>query len=171
MSESFSEIFQAGGHKNTLGRAHEVLRIVLEDRSRLGELYESIFDDDAWVRMRAIDVFEKVCREHPDWIEPYIDRLQSDVSSSTQPSIQWHLAQIYMQVRMNDMQKSHAVTWLKQLQLSSEIDWIAAVNGMKALAYFVQQGDADEADLRRAARVLSQHKSNTVQRCAKKYGA
>jgi len=167
----FSDMLHEGGHKNTLGRANEVLRIVLEDRSRLGELYESILDDDAWVRMRAIDVFEKVCREHPDWIEPYIDRLQSDLSSSTQPSIQWHLAQIYMQVRMNGIQKPCAVTWLKQLLSSSDIDWIAAVNGMKALAYFVQHGDADEADLRRAARVLSQHKSNTVQRYAKKYGA
>lgn len=169
MNEAVIDILQAGEHKNTLGRAHEVLHIVLHDKGRLEELYEAISHDDAWVRMRAIDVFEKVCRAHPDWIEPYIDRIQRDLSVSTQPSIQWHVAQIYMQVSMNNTQKEQAIIWLKKVLSSGEVDWIVAVNAMKALANFVQHGDADDADLRKAAEIQLRHASSAVRRHAEKY--
>src|SRR5690606_36085661 len=146
-TEPLAEILTAGGHKNTLGRVDEVIDAVLKDRSRLEELYQCVFDADAWVRMRAIDAVEKVCRVHPDWIEPYVDRLQRDLSSSSQPSIQWHLAEIYRQVELTEEQRAFAIDWMKRLISSTDVDWIAASNTMVTLAQFVRDGAVPRSDL------------------------
>jgi hypothetical protein len=53
----------------------------------------------------APDALEKVCRQHPDWLEAFIDRFSNDLATSTQPSIQWHLAQIYREVDLTPAQK------------------------------------------------------------------
>ena len=46
------------------------------------------------MRMRAADALEKICRQHSDWLEAFIDRFPNDLATSTQPSIQWHLVEI-----------------------------------------------------------------------------
>lgn len=168
MKETFADILLEGGHKNSLGRVNEVISTVLSDRSRLEELYDALFDSDAWVRMRAADAFEKICREHPEWIQPYVDRLQNELSASTQPSIQWHLAQIYMQIELNENQKSHAIHWLKSLLRTTDVDWIVAANSMKALAHFANQGDISQPELEAQLNVQLGHKSNAVIKLAKK---
>jgi hypothetical protein len=58
MPEAFATVLSIGGTSNSLGRAEEVVQIVLADESRLDELFECLFDDE-WLRMRAIDALEK----------------------------------------------------------------------------------------------------------------
>jgi hypothetical protein len=168
MSESFSDMLAVDGKKNSLGLVNEVIKLVLDDQSRLEELYESISHEDAWVRMRAIDAFEKVCREHPEWVKPYINRIQKDLVVSTQPSIQWHIAQIYDQIDLDETQKTKAIDWLKKLLSTKEVDWIVAANCMKTLAGFVRSGDVSKSDLTMALEVQQGHKSNAVIKRAQK---
>ncbi len=77
MDGNFVEMLAVGGKSNSLGRVNEVIEIVLHNEPRLNELYDCLFDKDAWIRMRAADALEKVCREHPDWLMPYIDRFSA----------------------------------------------------------------------------------------------
>ena len=88
MVETFADILADGGKSNSLGRTNEVIHIVLSSKSRLGDLYDCVFNDDAWVRMRAIDAIEKICRQHPEWLFTYIDRFQLELGPCSQPSIQ-----------------------------------------------------------------------------------
>ncbi len=169
MHEAFAAMLAEDGKKNSLGRANEVIELVLNEPSRLEELYQTIVsNDDAWVRMRAVDAFEKICRSHSDWIQPYVDRLQKDLSDRTQPSIQWHIAEIYMQVKLNTNQKKQALAWLEQRLESTDVDWIVAVNSMKTLAYFAAKGDITNATLRALLEVQLNHKSNAVIKRAQK---
>lgn len=168
MSKSFSTMLAADEKKNSLGRVNDVIELVLEDRSRLEELYKSIAHQDAWVRMRAIDAFEKICRKHPEWIKPYIDRIQEEFSASTQPSIQWHIAQIYSQVDLNELQKAKAVDWTRSLINTADVDWIVAANCLETLAEFVRRGEADRSDLIAALKIQQAHKSNAVIKKARK---
>lgn len=168
MNEKFAEMLLVGGHANSLGRVNDVIEIVLNDKSRLDELYDCLFDEDAWVRMRAADTIEKICRQHPDWLLPYIDKLSSDFSSSTQPSIQWHMAQIYREVDLTDKQKQRAINWLKQLLSTKDVDWIAAANAMDTLAQFTKDGSFSKTDLIPLLEMQQHHKSNSVIRRANK---
>lgn len=162
MNEPFEQMLAEGGRSNSLGRVNEVIKLVLADDSRLEELYETMHHEDAWVRMRAADAFEKVCRQNPKRIQPYIDRFQGELSESLQPSIQWHIAQIYTQVELSEPQKKFAIAWLTTLLRSADVDWIVAANAMDALGYFTRSGDIERYDLLGTVHTQLNHKSKAV---------
>jgi len=168
MSKAFKELLTVGGKSNSLGRAGEVVASVLDDTSRVEELYQCMFHEDAWVRMRAADSFEKICRERSDIILPYIDRIQAELASSQQPSIQWHIAQLYEQLPLSGDQKHRAIDWLGKLLSSTDVDWIVAANTMRALARFTKQGDFPRDKLLALLNVQLRHKSNSVVKRARK---
>jgi hypothetical protein len=169
MNEKFADMLTVGGHANSLGRVNDVIEIVLGDKSRIDELYGCLFDDDAWVRMRAADAIEKICREHPDWLLPYVDRFQDELATSTQPSIQWHMAQIYEQVELTDKQKQRAIAWLSKLLSSKEVDWIVSANAMDTLGKFTKEGSFPTEDMVALLKVQQGHKSNAVIKRANKW--
>lgn len=164
--ESFEEVLTAGGHSNSLGRANEVLQIVLDDRTRLNELFGCIFADDAWVRMRAIDTFEKIIRDNPELVKPYLSRIFTELTLSRQPSIQWHLAQIFPQVELTDTQRDTAISWLKNTIATTDVDWIVSVNTMKALLQFHKNGQVTTSELIRLFKIQESHSSKSVRKKA-----
>ena len=166
MNEAFAHMLAEDGKKNSLGRVNDVIKYVLADPRRIEELYSVMFHEDAWVRMRGADAFEKICRLHPEWIQPYINRMQTELSASEQASIRWHIAQIYTQVELDDKQKQHAIRWLKAILKEPTIDWIVSANCMTTLAHFVRSGDVDKSTACALFSVQSQHHSNAVQKRA-----
>lgn len=169
VDSNFAEMLAVGGKSNSLGNVNEVIKLVLDDMSRLGELYSCLFNDDAWIRMRAADALEKVCREHPGWLLPYIDKFSDELAAATQPSIQWHLAQIYRQVDLTDGQKRFAVKWLKHLLSTKDVDWIVAANAMDTLVQFTKDGSFPVADMISLLKIQQQHKSNAIVKRANKW--
>ena len=168
MADKFASMLVIGGKSNALGRTDEVIEMVLNDKHRLEELYRCTFDEDAWVRMRAIDAVEKIGREKPDWLMPYIDKFQSELALSDQSSIQWHLAQIYRQISLTPSQKNNAIRWLNKVLLTPEIDWIVAANCMKTLVQFANEGLIATHEVVSLIKVQRGHKSKTVVRIADK---
>lgn len=168
-TSALATLLTAGGHANSLGKANEVIALVLNDKSLFNELFQCLFYDDAWVRMRAADALEKICRDHPDWIEPYIPAIQSKLSDTNQQaSIKWHIAQIYPQVTLTKPQKEHAFTWLKTQVSTTEVDWIVAANCLKALLIFMERGDITQAALVKFLKVQQHHSSKSVAKKATK---
>ncbi len=163
MSEAFASILTEGT-RNSLGRVDEVIETVLADKSRLEELYQCFFHDDMWARMRAADAFEKICRTHPEWIVPYIDRIQTGLHSSSQPSIQWHIAQIYQQVELSHSQRTKAIEWLYNCVATTDVDWIVSANVMEALVYFAHKNLTNKSKVLRILAVQSHHHSKAVVR-------
>jgi hypothetical protein len=169
--ESLADMLAAGGKTNSLGRVNEVIELVLNDRQRLDELYDCLLEEDAWLRMRAADALEKICRRHPDWLLPYVDRFLDELATSSQPSIQWHLAQIYGQVDLTSEQKRCAVDWLRRLLSTKNIDWIVAANAMDTLAQFTKDGSFPAVEMIALLNVQQSHKSKSVIRRANKLRA
>lgn len=168
MTEPFIEILAAGGKTNSLGRADEVITATLKDKKRLSELYDCLFANDPWIRMRAADALEKICRVNPDWLLPYIDKFADELATSSQASIQWHLAQIYGQVELTKVQKEFAINWLKNLLSSTEVDWIVAANSMDTLVKFVHDGSVTRQELITLLNIQRKHKSKSVVKRANK---
>lgn len=166
IDKTFIAMLAEDGKKNSLGRVNEVIETVLAEPSRLEELYMAMFADDAWVRMRAADAFEKVCRFQPDWIQSYVDRIQTELDTSQQASIQWHIAQIYCEVELNDRQKQHAVQWLADILNTDKIDWIVAANSMKALAYFHDKNEIATEVFAKLLHTQAKHSSQTIRKKA-----
>jgi hypothetical protein len=164
--DSFESMLTVGGKTNSLGLAGEVIKSVYSDPSRLEELFDCIFADNAWVRMRAIDSFEKIIKEKPEWVQPYLDRIFNNLTQSSQPSIQWHLAQLFSEVQLTDKQRDRAIAWLKNKIKTTDIDWIVSVNVMKALVYFHQDGAVTTSDLKYLLKTQESHTSKSVRKKA-----
>ena len=62
---------------------------------------QCVFSADEIVRMRASDALEKVCRSRPALLQPFVPRLLGEMSRIEQASVQWHLAQILTEVRLD----------------------------------------------------------------------
>jgi hypothetical protein len=169
MHDNFLELLAVGGKSNSLGKVTDVIQLILDDESRLDELYDCLFAEDAWVRMRAADALEKICRVHPDWLLPYIDRFVKELSSNPQASIQWHLAQIYAQVELTSEQKKFAIDWLARILSTKEVDWIVAANAMDTLVQFTSDGSFPKLKLIPLLKVQQHHKSNAVIKRANKH--
>ncbi len=166
LMEAFGIILSEGGKTNSLGRAGEVIESIYTNPSRLDELFDCILADDAWVRMRAVDSFEKIITSKPEWVHPYLDRIFSNLTQSNQPSVQWHLAQIFSEVKLTDEQRSQAIAWLKDKIKSTDVDWIVSVNVMKSLLYFHQNGFVSTKDVRQLFKIQEGHASKSVRKKA-----
>jgi len=135
MSQAAFDDMLAEGRPRSLGRAKEVVGLVLSDPERLDELFECVFNDNELVRMRAGDALEKVCRQNPALLRPYIPRLLTEVSKIDQPSVQWHLAQMLAEVGLNAKDRRAAIKVLTRNLISSK-DWIVITCTMESLAVF-----------------------------------
>src|SRR5512133_381539 len=87
------------------------------------------------------------CRQHSDCLEAFIDRFPNDLATSTQPSIQWHLAQIHREVDLTPAQRRFAINWLKHVLSSKDVDWIVAANAMDTLAQFAKDDSVPVGDI------------------------
>ncbi len=157
-----------GGKPNSLGEVPQVVSEVLVNPQLLPELYDCLFSEDQWVRMRAGDALEKICRVHPDWFVPYLPRLLGDVAEIPQASVQWHLAQMFGEIEITDSQRSRAVAILTANLSDPHVDWIVASHCMETLTQFASAGTVSPATVRPLLERQLQHRSNAVKKRAAK---
>ena len=164
------ETMLTGGHPNSLGRTVEVVDIVLENPSKLEELFNCYFSSDEVVRLRTSNALKRVSREHPEWLVPYLDRLLTDIAGIDQASTQWTLANLFETLArfMTPEQKASATGVLKT-NLTTHGDWIVLKNTTQTLGEWAQ----DDTELREwlvpQLERLSQDERKTVANTARKY--
>jgi hypothetical protein len=134
MSSSDFEKLLTGGHPNSLGNTLEVVKIVLEDKSKLIDLFNCYFSPDEVVRLRTSSAFKRICIQHPDWIYEYTDRLIEEISKINQASTQWTLAILFRLLTplLTQEQRSKSLEILK-INLDNHTDWIVINTTMETL--------------------------------------
>ncbi|HXX79417.1 MAG TPA: hypothetical protein VEI53_13050, partial [Ktedonobacteraceae bacterium] len=119
---------------------------VLHDPAKVGELFECVIDEDDYVRMRASDALEKVCRSNPSIVQPLKTRVLHEMSVIDQPSVQWHYAQIVDQLQLNPQETAEVIRKL-QSNFETYDDWITRSITMEVLGNFAVHDDALRAYL------------------------
>lgn len=142
MAETFEEML-TGGHPNSLGRTVEVVDVVLADPARFHELFGCYESADAVVRLRTSSAIKRVAEARPDLIDPYLDRLISEVGALDQASAQWTLAQLFLRLeaRLSADQRKAAQA-LMQRNLSERHDWIVLNTTMETLSAWAKADPA-----------------------------
>lgn len=163
------EAMLTGGHPNSLGRTEEVVAEVLADRSRLDELFACYESDDDVVRLRVSSALKRVTIVRPDWMTPYVDRLQSRVAAIDQASTQWTLALLFdlLADRMSPAQRARAVE-IMQGNIAHHHDWIVLNNSMKVLGAWAGGDPELAAWLRPHLRRLADDERASVARTAQR---
>ncbi len=167
MPTTFHQMLSEGSPRS-LGRAEEVVQKVLKAPQLLGELFDCLFSEDEIVRMRASDAIEKVCRVHPNWLQPFVPRLLGEVAPINQPSVQWHLAQMLGEITLSVEERAIAVKLLKRNLQTTKIDWIVAGYSMETLAKLVDKGYLQATELTPLLKIQQAHHSKAVAKRASK---
>lgn len=141
MKESFEEML-TGGHPNSLGNTVQVVDIVLANKERLEELYQCYFSKDEVVRLRVSSAMKRVCKEHPEWLVPYLDKLLDEISTINQASTQWTLAILFLWLERDMTPSQHErATKIMQTNLENSNDWIVQNTTMESLAAWAKEDD------------------------------
>jgi hypothetical protein len=137
-TESFKQAL-AGWPKRELQNG-DVISAVVAEPDRVGELFECVLDDDEYVRMRAADALEKVCRAAPSIVVPLTARILTEMSAIDQPSVQWHVAQIVANLPLPGRNRQRAIGVVKGY-LEHSHDWIVLNCSMETLAHFAEHDE------------------------------
>ena len=134
-----------GGNKRKINN-QPVVEAVLYDPSRVGELFACIKDQDEYVRMRASDALEKVCRSDTSIVQPLKTRILNEMSVIDQPGVQWHYAQIVEKLHLNSQETAKVIHKL-QFNFETYDDWITRNITMEVLGNFALHDEALRAYL------------------------
>lgn len=156
-----------GGSPRSLGRTEEVVRLVLDDQSRFGELFKTVFDDDEIIRLRAGDAIEKVARERPEWLTEYKKALLEEVAAIRQPSVQWHLAQIFGEIELTAAEQRRATEVLLG-NMEQSGDWIVICYTLDTLEKFARTDEHLRKGLLKLSRKYAADPRKTVAKRASK---
>lgn len=157
----------SGGDPRSLGRAQEVVDAVLSDHDLLPGLFGAVMDEDELVRMRAGDALEKVCRERPEWLVPYVDRLLTELAAIRQDSVRWHVAQMLGEVPLSEGQREDAARLLERFADEEDGGFVVA-HALTSLAALAEDDPALRRSLRGRLERLSRDERGSVAKRAGK---
>ena len=98
-----------GGDRRSIGRVCEVVEDVRNDPSLFSVLIEGLFLDDPILRMRSADATEKITADHPEYLQPFKQKLIHLSGHTTQQEVKWHLAQITPRLELEPNEKKTIV--------------------------------------------------------------
>lgn len=136
MSQALEKL--KGGDLRSIGKSNEVVQDILKTPALFGEVFEGLLADDPVLRMRCADVIEKVSKVHPEYLQPYKDRLIKEVSEVNQQEVRWHLAQMFSYLEL-DREEITIVVNILSSWINSEKSKIVIVNSIQTLAEFAKK--------------------------------
>jgi len=124
-----------GGDRRSIGRANEVVALVLREPRRFPELIGYLWSDDAVVRMRAADAVEKISVQKSSLLAPFKAELLGLLVEAEQQELRWHLALMIPRLALTKKERQRAAEGLRRyLEDRSSIVKTFALQGLTELA-------------------------------------
>lgn len=98
----------SGGDHRSIGRADEVVQLVLKDPSLFEDVFAGLMDEDSVVRLRAADAVEKITRTHASLLAPFGRQILERVALIEQKEVRWHVAQLLPRLRLSSADRHAA---------------------------------------------------------------
>lgn len=142
-----------GGDLRSIGRADEVVRLVLTRPDLFAPLLEGMLSDDPVLRARCADVAEKLSVVHPEWLVAHKALLITRLSCNPQPEMRWHVAPMLARLPLDAHERVQVVAMLTE--------WLHAPGSivrtmaMQALADLAERHEALRPEVVRQLRELS----------------
>lgn len=128
-----------GGDLRSIGASEEVAAEVLANPAIFPELFNGMIHVDPLIRMRAADAVEKITREHPEYLQPYKDKLIREVARVEQQEVRWHIAQLFSRLDLTAEERCTVMNIL--LEYLNDKSRIVKTFAMQALADLAKQDE------------------------------
>jgi HEAT repeat protein len=131
---TLSSILQ-GGDRRSLGKANQLVALILGQPKRFPELLECLWSDDPVVRMRAADAAEKISAQRAELLHPFKAELLGLAGETSQQELRWHLALMIPRLPLTHAERKRAIGLLREyLADRSSIVKTCALQGLAELA-------------------------------------
>ncbi len=130
-----------GGDLRSIGNAEEAVSDILENPQLFAEVFDGMLNENPRIRMRAADAVEKVSRSHPEYLEPYKNRLINEVSQIEQQEVRWHVAQMFSYLELEETERKEII-YMLFLWIEKSKSKIVIVNSMQTLADLAEKDSA-----------------------------
>jgi hypothetical protein len=121
-----------GCDRRSIGKSNEVVADVIRDPSLFEFVFNGMLSDDPLIRMRSADAIEKFTVKHPEYLQPYKEKLIKQVATSEQQEVRWHIAQMISRLELNQEERASVVEIL--LDYLDDRSNIVKTFSMQALA-------------------------------------
>lgn len=135
-----------GGDLRSIGESKQVVKDILKNPKLFKEVFEGMLNEDSLIRMRSADVIEKVSSQHPEYLQPFKNRLINEVSGVNQQEVRWHLAQMFSYLKLNKEERERIAKMLLSWTDSEKSNIVKAFS-MLTLANFAEQDEKLKAIL------------------------
>lgn len=129
-----------GGDRRSIGRVDEVVANVLSNPETFKTLFDGMLSDDPIIRMRSADAVEKITAHHPEYLQPYKDKLIHEVARIDQQEVRWHVAQMVPRLQVSQEERGVIVEIL--LEYLRDKNRIVKTFSMEALAACAEKDSA-----------------------------
>ena len=126
-----------GGDRRSIGRVSEVVADVLNDPSLFEAVFNGMLSDGPIIRMRSADAVEKITANHPEYLQPYKEKLIQQVARINQQEVRWHVAQMLPRLELSKEERAVIVEIL--LDYLNDKSKIVKTFSMQALADFAER--------------------------------
>ena len=103
-----------GGDLRSIEKADTVVEDLHKDPSLFDEVFDCLYSDKPGVRMRSADVIETFTSKHPEYVNPYKNKLLYEVSRINQKEVRWHVCQIIPRLELNTKEIDQAFMLFKE---------------------------------------------------------
>lgn len=105
------------GDRRSIGKSNEVVSEVLSSPRLFQVVFSGLFVDDPLIRMRTADAVEKITAQRPELLRPYKNMLISDLATTDQKEVRWHVAQMLPRLDLTEKERRRVfrvlLTYLK----------------------------------------------------------
>jgi hypothetical protein len=124
----------SGGDLRSIDKTNQVVKQVLSDKSLFDDLFTGLLQDNPVIRMRAADAVEKITKIHPEWLEPYKQKIIMELTLIESKEIRWHIAQLVPRLSLTKPQRTKVARILLGWLHNEKESKIVRVMAMQALA-------------------------------------
>jgi len=102
-----------GGDRRSIGRVSEVVTEVFEKPELFDPVFTGMLSRDPLIRMRSADAVEKITAVHPEYLQPFKNKLIQEVAKVDQQEVRWHAAQMFPRLKVSKEEQAVIVKILK----------------------------------------------------------
>ncbi len=155
------------GDMRTIGESQEVVDEVLNDNTLFHDLFEGLTDANPAVRMRSADALEKVTAQKPELLKPYKNKLIEIAKETTQQEVQWHIAQMFGTLKLEDGENVKVYKILNDYYQTSKSN-IVKVMSLETMCHIAQSDEALKNNVEKILIGAIKHSSPSITARAKK---
>lgn len=104
----------AGGDRRSIAKSERARTLVRRAPARVAELAALAHDSDWLVAMRAVDLLEKLAREHPAWVQPHKRVFLGPLADAEQWEIRLQVVRVLPLLRWTPRERKRVVEILER---------------------------------------------------------